>query len=264
MLQLPASETQIVECPNGPPDWLLNGEVAVRILAKVNRKAQNDQLTATLIAAAPEAPLARIDESYWHREAAKKPVSGRSRSLASRNGSELYGWIGKTRPRRDWVLPTSEHTPEYAAFIKKCNPRLSNAKALEIARAVVGFSIHYGVDARLVMAVLIVESGFDPASTSNHGAMGLGQLMPGTAAWMGVHDAYDTTDNLYGTVKLLRTHLDQYRAQTGQDFSALVFALAAYNAGEGAVKRHGGVPPYRETQAYVSRVIQIYSRLCGK
>jgi soluble lytic murein transglycosylase-like protein len=110
----------------------------------------------------------------------------------------------------------------------------------------------------------MVESGFNPNSVSRSGAMGLGQLMPGTARWMGVADPFDTTQNLYGSVKLLRQHLDKYRRQTGgEDFESLVLSLAAYNAGEGAVRRHGGVPPYRETQSYVRKVVGLYYKLAG-
>jgi hypothetical protein len=258
-------DSQTLTCPTAPPDWVLNGDVAVRALVKATRSAADGPLVCTVISVAPEDPIRRIDDAYWKKEAAKKPPA-RSKPLASRSGSgALYGWIGKARPRREWVLPASKVTPIYAGFIQRENPRLSDAKAMEIARAVVGFSVHYGLDARLVMAVLMVESDFDPNSTnSKSGAMGIGQLMPGTADWMGVRNAYDATDNLYGSIKLLRTHLDQYYTQTrGDGASALVLALAAYNAGIGAVKKYGGVPPYRETQAYVARVITIYNRLCG-
>lgn len=87
--------------------------------------------------------------------------------------------------------------------------------------------------------------------------------MPGTAKWMGVNNAYDINDNLYGTVKLIRFHLDDYKKQTGDQFEQLVLAIAAYNAGMGAVKRAGGVPPFRETQNYVRRVISLYKGFCG-
>jgi soluble lytic murein transglycosylase-like protein len=80
---------------------------------------------------------------------------------------------------------------------------------------------------------------------------------------MGVSDAYDTTENLYGTVKLIRTHLNQYRRQTGSEFESIRLSLAAYNAGVGAVSRAGGVPQYRETQNYVKKVIRLYYGLCG-
>ncbi|MER3465739.1 MAG: hypothetical protein C4340_00490, partial [Armatimonadota bacterium] len=107
--------------------------------------------------------------------------------------------------------------------------------------------------------------GFNPSATSYKGAMGLGQLMPGTARGLGVRNAYDTYENLYGTVRLVRGHLDKYASvgPNGQKYADLVLALAAYNAGSGAVKRHGGVPPYRETQNYIRKVIDWYKRLCG-
>ncbi|MCB8931914.1 MAG: lytic transglycosylase domain-containing protein [Chthonomonadaceae bacterium] len=116
------------------------------------------------------------------------------------------------------------------------------------------------------MAMLMVESGFDPGATSRTGAMGLGQLMPGTARGMGVGNPYDSIENLYGTVRLIRGHLDKYGKQTGNagSYESLVLALAAYNAGGGAVARHGGVPPYRETQNYIRKVIALYERLSGR
>ncbi len=113
------------------------------------------------------------------------------------------------------------------------------------------------------MAMVMVESGFNPSATSRTGAMGLGQLMPGTAAGMGVSHAYDSIENLYGTVRLIRNHIENYQRTTGDGYTSLVLALAAYNAGAGAVSRHGGVPPYRETQNYVRKVISIYRALCG-
>ena len=74
----------------------------------------------------------------------------------------------------------------------------------------------------------------------------------------GISNPYDSVENLYGTVREIRSHLDKYRAETGDEFQALVLGLAAYNAGEGAVRRHGGVPPYRETQGYVRKVIKLF------
>ena len=165
--------------------------------------------------------------------------------------------------RKSWTLPVSEVTPIYADFVRKQNPRLSKAESTQIAKALIGFSLEYGVDARLIIAMVIAESGFNPHSTSRTGAMGLGQLMPGTAKWMGVTNAYDSTDNLYGTVKLIRSHLTQYQKQTGDEFESIRLALAAYNAGAGAVSRAGGVPHYRETQNYVKKVIGLYYSLCG-
>jgi soluble lytic murein transglycosylase-like protein len=135
---------------------------------------------------------------------------------------------------------------------------------MKIAQGVVGFSLRYGVDARLVMAILMTESTFDPNEVSHAGARGLGQLMPDTARELGVRNVHDPAENIYGSVKLMRQHLDRYYRQTrGDGFQALVLSLAAYNAGPGAVRRHGGVPPYRETQRYIQKVQRYYRAFRG-
>lgn len=104
------------------------------------------------------------------------------------------------------------------------------------------------VDARLVHAVVAVESAYRPDAVSPKGAMGLMQLMPATARQYAVRDPYDPRANLDAGIRHLRLLLDRYD---------LPLALAAYNAGEGAVARHGGIPPFRETRAYVERVLQL-------
>ena len=109
----------------------------------------------------------------------------------------------------------------------------------------------HGLDPALVVAVVSVESAFRPGAVSPKGAQGLMQLMPRTAESLGVEDAFDPAQNLDGGTR----HLGQLLTLYGGD---LARALAAYNAGEGAVHRHGGVPPYRETRAYVKKVLQRY------
>jgi soluble lytic murein transglycosylase-like protein len=96
-----------------------------------------------------------------------------------------------------------------------------------------------------------VESNFEPRAVSPKGAQGLMQLMPGTAAALGVRDALDPEANLDGGARHLLSLLSLYRGDLRR-------TLAAYNAGAGAVSRHRGVPPYRETQDYVKRVLQRY------
>lgn len=109
-----------------------------------------------------------------------------------------------------------------------------------------------GVDEALVRAVVQVESGGNPNAVSPKGAMGLMQLMPRTAEAMGVRDPFDPEQNLRGGVRLLRGLLDE--------FGDVRLALAAYNAGGPAVRRHGGIPPYAETQSFVQRVLDLWQR----
>jgi soluble lytic murein transglycosylase-like protein len=109
------------------------------------------------------------------------------------------------------------------------------------------------IDPALVRAVIHAESAFRPQAVSSKGAMGLMQLMPGTARDMGVVNAMAPEQNIRGGVKYLAMLLDENRGN-------LRLATAAYNAGPGAVKRYGGVPPYEETQTYVRRVKILHDR----
>jgi len=148
----------------------------------------------------------------------------------------------------------------YKRAVAWFNPRLSDSQLTTIAQSVLGFSVRYGVDARLIMAVLAVESGFKIEATSRKGAMGLGQLMPATARGLGVTNAYDPVQNIAASVRLIRGHLEKYASKGGLEQLAL--ALASYNAGSGAVRRYGGVPPYRETQNYIRKVAAWYRHFC--
>ncbi len=109
-----------------------------------------------------------------------------------------------------------------------------------------------GVDPGLVNAVAAVESGYNQNAVSSAGAVGIMQLMPETAAAMGVNP-YDAASNIEGGAKFLGSQLRQYNGDVKK-------ALAAYNAGPGAVEQYGGVPPYAETQNYIRRVLDIYQQ----
>ena len=122
------------------------------------------------------------------------------------------------------------------------------------AGAIEAAATQAGVDPRLLAALTQAESGFNPGALSGAGAVGLTQLMPGTAAGLGV-DPTDPVANLEGGARYLAGQLDS--------FGRVDLAVAAYNAGPGAVRQAGGVPDYPETQAYVRRVLGYYQQLGG-
>lgn len=121
----------------------------------------------------------------------------------------------------------------------------------DVERLVAETAQRHGLDPALVMAVVGVESGFQPQAVSRKGAQGLMQLMPRTAREMGVADPFDPAANLDGGSRYLSSLVERYEGD-------LTKALAAYNAGIGAVERHGGLPPYAETRRYVQKVLGRY------
>ena len=125
------------------------------------------------------------------------------------------------------------------------------ASKSQILNVVSQISKKHGVDEKLVQALIKQESGFNPKAKSKAGAMGLMQLMPSTAKNLGVKDPYNIVQNVEGGVKYLKSMLDKYNGN-------MILALAAYNAGPGAVDKYDGVPPYKETQNYVRNILANY------
>jgi soluble lytic murein transglycosylase-like protein len=142
-------------------------------------------------------------------------------SVASKHASD-WNWWAKQRNRRS----------SYDAFIDR-------------------YSAQYGVDPIFVRAVIQVESDFNPRCVSNKGARGLMQLMPETAREYGVRNVFDPEDNIRGGIHNLADLLQRHRGDLRR-------VLAAYNAGDGAVSKYGGIPPYEETMTYVKRALTVY------
>lgn len=146
----------------------------------------------------------------------------------------------------------------YKNTIRYFNPDLTDKELTAIASNILTYSKLNRLDPRLVIAVIAVESCFDINALSVKGAIGLGQLMPGTAEILNVNP-YKLEENILGTAMYLRRCLDLWK---GYPYMSLHLGLASYNAGPHAVEKYGGIPPYTETQNFVERVLDIYIKLC--
>lgn len=142
---------------------------------------------------------------------------------------------------------------EAVAAQRDADARERNAPRAVIDRLIDANAAAFQVDPALIEAIVQNESGFDAKATSSAGARGLMQLMPQTAASLGVSDSYDPAQNVRGGTRYLRGLLDR--------FGDVELAVAAYNAGPSAVERYGGVPPYAQTQEYVRNVMARYRQL---
>lgn len=160
----------------------------------------------------------------------------------------------------DMQIPTLTLPQLQAASMIQATPKLqapapvnnySQSSKPQLLKMISQISQKYGVDEKLVKALIKQESGFNPKARSHCGAMGLMQLMPGTAKTLGVKDAMNPVQNVDGGVRHLKWLLSKYNGNT-------ILALAAYNAGSGAVDKYDGVPPYKETQNYVKRILANY------
>jgi len=166
------------------------------------------------------------------------------------------GWAGGVlfEVRADGVKVIRNEAP--AARERRTAGRLVAAPSARIAELIDRYAAEHDLDPRLVQSVMQVESGYDAKALSNKGAIGLMQLMPGTARELAVADPWDPEQNVRGGAAYLKRMLETFSGD-------LDFALAAYNAGPNAVLEHAGVPPYAETRAYVEKVRCLYDGGCA-
>jgi hypothetical protein len=175
-------------------------------------------LTGAIVVSPAQADTYRLVDGSGVVHLTNAPADPRYRGLPVTSGSAT-GWLRMTEMSRSL----------YAAEIREASTR-------------------HGVDPALVESVIRAESAFNPTAVSRAGARGLMQLMPKTAVALGVRDSFNPRENIDGGVRHLRYLLDRYPGN-------IALAVAAYNAGEGAVDSYRGIPPYPETQQYVQRVL---------
>jgi hypothetical protein len=168
----------------------------------------------------------------------------------------------QTLPFGRWPYVDEQIIGIYNNLVGLWNPRLSEAEKDLICRCILGYSQEFGLDHRFVFSVVAYESGFNPWATSPVGAMGLGQLMPGTAAALGVNNPYDIAENLRGAAHYLSQQVARYRDRSARDQFCLT--VASYNAGPERVRQAGGVPNIPETINFVNRVGKLFYELYQK
>ena len=189
-----------------------------------------------------EAVVARVEQIHQLVSAATAPGGNGGQDFASQltaatSAAQPAASVGAAPAATPAATATTSATPTTSAL----------PPGVPYAAEITAAAQRNGIDPALLAGLVRQESNFDPSAGSPAGARGLTQLMPGTAAGLGVSDVTDPLQSLEGGAKYLKQQLDAF----GGDVTK---ALAAYNAGPGAVQRYGGVPPYAETQGYVQKV----------
>ena len=254
--------------------WLGSGS-QVRLIARpIIGQHSDDELAGradcVVVAAAPEDEMQLLEHSASAAYKAAPPDLARqpvSRSM-SYDRATLAVDSARLAPGHPICVLSQQAGAVYPLYrdqIHRLNRRLDDQTLDKITSSILGYSDYYKVDPRLIIAMMIAESHFDPNAVSRTGAVGLGQLMPSTATGLSV-DPRDLERSIGASVKILSGHVAQYGGADSQGLvpiNTLLLTMAAYNAGGGAVRRYHGVPPYRETQTYVRRVASYYRQLCG-
>lgn len=208
-------------------------------------------MTATLLLATP---LVASDRRFI---AADAPVAKMKPGVIIKNDSQritAFRFAGNIREALVSLRATRTiATRPFGGSVFQSGAALNEAVPADLSAHIADAARTHGVDPRLVAAVVRRESAFKVHAVSPVGASGLMQLMPATARFLGVKNVFDARENIFGGTRYLRTLLDTFNGD-------LDLTLAAYNAGPGAVRKYNGVPPYRETRAYVAAVRSSYER----
>lgn len=210
-------------------------------------------------------PLRPRDQSTHYNEQEQKDGESATRthrphmrrtilSLLATVGFSIGPLLLPTQAANRAVPATPIAVAVYAGVLSHINPQLPRWQSRDLARRVLLNAVRWRIDANMLVAIVTVESRWHTHALSRAGAIGLGQLMPGTAARLGVNP-HDPAQNISGAARYLRGLLGRF----GTKHYDLVFA--AYNAGPRAVSEYGGIPPFDETQNYVVRVLETWQRL---
>ena len=237
----------------GTPNLRVFGQAIVAVEENGHKVYVNDTAAAPASdAKTPKQQAYRL--VYWSQtEHRWKPVPGATTLRKARTAAaEVASYLGMdgvavpklgAKPAESASNAKPPEAPEMAVAPVRTSAQIDAAIAQAAAR--------HHVDPNLVRAVVKVESNFNPNAVSRKGAMGLMQLMPGTARELAVTDPFDPQQNIDAGVRHLRGLLDSFDGDVSR-------SLAAYNAGAKAVEKHGGVPPYAETRDYVRRITKLY------
>ncbi len=210
-----------------------------------------DSFANALAEASASASAAQSLQNASGLSDATGPVSGLADTLGT-DGSTLSSSLSSALAAKLLGANPASAYASTSTTYPKLNAEQLDALMPRIDAAIAENAANTGIDARLLRALVRQESSFQPFSVSSAGAMGLTQLMPDTAAGLGITDPYNVEDNIRGGAKYLQQQLASFGGDT-------TLALAAYNAGPNAVKASNGVPPYAETRDFIQKVLSYYN-----